>query len=43
MWDVKHRIIEGSAIRRTTIDKLKLSDAQMANLVHIVHKGMIQS
>ena len=41
--DVKHRITEGSVIGRTTIDKLNSSDAQMAEIVYIVPKGMIQS
>ena len=41
--DVKHRITEGSVIRRTTIDKLNSSDAQMTGIVYIVPKGMIQS
>ena len=43
MLDVKHGITEGSVIRRTTIDKSNSSDAHMAEIVHIVHKGKMQS
>ena len=43
IWDVKHRITEGSGIGRTTIDKLNSSNAQMAEIVYIIPKGMIQS
>ena len=43
IWDVKHRITEGSVIGRTTIDKLNSSDAEMAEIVYIVPKDMIES